>query len=133
MAVFDASLSRKQQRAVAALVSEPTVGAAARVAGVGETTLHRWLRQPEFAEALRAARNEAFGAALASVQQAAVEAVQTLRGVMADPDTPPSSRVAAARSVLDIALKAHDLQEIEERLAALEEKLGEGDGQLRAA
>jgi hypothetical protein len=52
---------------------------------------------------------------------------------MADPDTPPSSRVAAARSVLDIALKAHDLQEIEERLAAVEEKLGEGDRQLRAA
>mgnify|MGYP002681990488 CR=1 FL=1 len=57
-----------------------------------------------FAEALRAARNEAFGAALASVQQAAVQAVQTLRGVMADPDTPPSSRVAAARSVLDLSL-----------------------------
>ena len=133
MAVFDSSMSRKQQRAVAALVSEPTVGAAARAAGVGETTLHRWLRQPEFAEALRAARNEAFGAALSSVQQAAVEAVRTLRDVMAAPDTPPSSRVAAARSVLDTALKAHERQGLEERLAAVEEQLGAGDGQLRAA
>lgn len=77
---------------------------------MGETTLHRWLRQREFAEALRAVRNEALGAVLSSVQQAAVEAVQTLREVMAGPDMPPSPRVAAARPVLDVALKAHDLE-----------------------
>ena len=131
MRVAEGDLTRKQQRAVAALVAEATFEQAARAAAVGESTLYRWLRQPEFAEALRAARGETFGAALSSVQQAAVQAVQTLRQVMADPDTPPSSRVAAARSVLDMALKAHDLQEIEQRLTAVEEKLGEGDAKLR--
>ena len=46
-----------QERAIIALLSEPTLRAAAG-AGISETTLWRWLREPCFKEAYRRARSE---------------------------------------------------------------------------
>ena len=44
--------------------------------------------------------------------------------VMADVEATPASRVTAARAVLDLALKATELEAIEERLTALERQVG---------
>lgn len=51
-----AELADKQQRAVAALVSGETVKDAARDAGVNRSTVHRWLKEPDFMAALNGAR-----------------------------------------------------------------------------
>jgi len=103
-----------------ALLSEPGLTSAAKAAGVGKATLWRWLQQPAFREAYRRARREAVEHARALLQQASGEAVETLREVMNDPDTPPAPRVSAARTVLDMATQATKTEEWEERLAALE-------------
>jgi DNA-binding MarR family transcriptional regulator len=39
----DGSLTTRQRRAIAALLTNPTIGEAAEAARVGERTLHRWL------------------------------------------------------------------------------------------
>ena len=54
-------LSPRQDRALQALLQEPTIGRAAMAAGVGELTLYRWMQDPTFRTALLAARREAFG------------------------------------------------------------------------
>jgi hypothetical protein len=47
-------------------------------------------------------------------------AVSTLLKVMVDPNSPASTRVRAADSVLDHSAKAIELEDIEARVAALE-------------
>ena len=49
-------LTGAQAQAIMALLSEPTIKGAAKVARVGETTIHRWLNAPEFAAAYKTAR-----------------------------------------------------------------------------
>jgi hypothetical protein len=45
-----------QERALVALLAEPSITAAARAAKVGERTLRRWIVQPAFADFYRAKR-----------------------------------------------------------------------------
>jgi hypothetical protein len=116
-------LSHKQHKAIAALLSEPTIaGAAARV-GVNETTLHRWLSDSAFNDVYRQARCEAVGQAVARLQQFSSGAVYVLATVMADKHTPPSTRVIAAKAVIEYAIKAVELEDLEARIAALEASL----------
>lgn len=60
-------IGRKQEDAIAALLTQPTLAEAARQTGVGEKTLRRWQQDPSFQSAYREARRTTFGRA----QQAA--------------------------------------------------------------
>jgi hypothetical protein len=51
-----AKFGRKKEEAIAALLSQPSIEQAARVAGIGPKTLLRWLKLPEFQAAYREAR-----------------------------------------------------------------------------
>jgi hypothetical protein len=114
-------LGRKQEAAIAALLSQRTVEDAARVAGIGARTLFRWLELPEFREAYLQARRHAFGQTSARLQQATGAAVSVLLTLMLDVKAPAASRVRAAHSVLDMAAKALELEDIEMRLRRLED------------
>ena len=115
-------MGRKQEQAIAALLQQPTIMAAADSLGIGEATLWRWLQQPAFEEAYRRARQAAVDQAISQLQQATGEAVETLRQVQTDTEAPPSSRVTAAKTVLEFAFKVREAEEMEKRLTALEEK-----------
>jgi transposase-like protein len=56
---------RKQEEAIAALLSQRTTEDAARAVGIGTATLLRWMKLTEFASAYRAARRAAFGQSVA--------------------------------------------------------------------
>ncbi len=116
-------LGRKQELAIAALLRSPTIAGAAEQAGVSEATLFRWLQRPDFEEAYRRARQAAVDQAISQLQQATGQAVSTLQDVQADAEAPASSRVTAAKTVLEMALKLRESEELEARLAALEEQL----------
>ena len=47
-----------------------------------------------------------------------------LRSVMLDGNAPTSSRVSAAKAFFELALKDRNAEQFEQRLAAIEEKLG---------
>jgi hypothetical protein len=115
-------LTAKQERAIKALLSEPTTKDAAVEAKVSEATLRRWLKDAAFSASYREARNQLLETTLTWLQQASGEAVDTLKEVMADKMAKGSERVSAAKAVLEMALKARDVLEVEERLAALEAK-----------
>src|SRR4051794_17795764 len=118
MADIDA-LTPKQHKAIVALLNEPTMGAAAKHAGVGERTLYTWLTEPAFDTAYRTARRKAVQQAIGRLQQVSAAAVSVLVRVMANEQTPAGTRVMAAKSVLEFAIKAVELEDIEARLAAL--------------
>jgi transposase-like protein len=120
MAGHGAKFGRKQEAAIAALLTQRTVEEAARAAGIGPATLLRWQKQPEFQKAYREARRAAFGQAVARLQQASSAAVSTLLKVMVDQSAPASTRVRAADSVLDHSAKAIEIEDIEARVSELE-------------
>ena len=62
--------------------------------------------------------------AIVQVQRATAEAVETLRAVMHDSESPASARVSAAKTILDTAIKAVELEDLEQRLTALEMQQG---------
>lgn len=115
--------SSKKEAAVAALLSQRTIDEAAKTAGIGTQTLYRWLKLPEFQAAYREARRATVAQSNARLQQYSSAAVSTLFKVMLDPESPASTRVRAADSVLDHAKRGIDQEDIEVRVAALEQAL----------
>ena len=120
MAGRKSQLGRKQEEAIAALLTNRTIEDAARATGIGSRTLLRWLKLPEFTTAYREARRAAFGQATARIQQAAGAAATTLLKIMVDPAAPASTRVRAAENILSHSAKAIESEDFEARLAELE-------------
>ena len=125
MASSSQKRARKQDQAIAALLEQPTISKAAKKAGVGERTLLRWLKLDDFQLAYRIARRALVSQAIAHLQQTTGEAVETLRLVMTDKSAPASAKVAAARIALDLAFKAIETEDVEQRLTALEQRFEE--------
>jgi transposase-like protein len=115
-----AKFGRKKEEAIAALLTQRNIEEAARTAGIGTQTMLRWLKVPEFETAYREARRAAFGQSIARLQQASSAAVSTLLKIMIDPNSPASTRVRAADSILDHAAKAIEIEDIEVRVSQLE-------------
>jgi transposase-like protein len=113
--------SRKKEEAVAALLTQRNIEEAARAAGIGTQTLIRWLKIPEFKSAYLEARRTAISQSSARLQQASSAAVSTLLKIMVDVTAPASTRVRAADRVLDHAHHAIEIEDIEIRVAALEQ------------
>src|SRR5262245_5082366 len=113
-------LSRKQDQIITALVSCASIAEAAGQCGLAEVTVRRWLKQDAFQQAYRDARQQVVQQAIVQVQQATGEAVATLRQVMQAAEAPASAKVSAAKTILETAVKAVELEDLEARIAALE-------------
>jgi hypothetical protein len=114
-------LTPKQHKAIAALLSEPTIRKAAETAGVGLRTVHDWLKIPAFKAAYREAQREAFKHSMALTQKYMPHAVQTLVKVMADEKSPPSAKVSAAAALMKYGRESIELDDVVQRVEQLEE------------
>ena len=112
---------RKMEEAIAALLTQRNIDEAAKAVGIATNTLLNWMKLPEFQAAYREARRAAFGQSIARLQQASSAAATTLMKIMLDANTPASTRLRAADSVLAHAAKAIEIEDIEARVRALEE------------
>lgn len=116
------TLTQAQEAAVLALLTEPSIAAAAAKAGVGERTIHTWLKEdPEFLEEYRRLRREAFSQAIGLTQRASAAAVGTLLRIMHDTKATWSARVAAATQVLRFARESIELDDLAVRVEAVEQ------------
>lgn len=116
-------ISPKQELAIIHLLAQPTLSAAATAAGVNERTLYRWLQDPAFDAAYRATRRDAVRQAIAVLQRSAGDAAAALASIAGDPTEKGSSRVSAARAILELAIKAVEIEDLDARLAAVEAAL----------
>jgi|SRR6266511_3721863 len=110
---------QRQDVAIAALLTEPTLEAAARRAGVSESSLLRWLRDPAFRAEYRAARRAVVEQAVSGLQHATSEAVAALRRNLTC--GMPTVEISAAKAVLDFAVKGVELIDLAERVEMLEQ------------
>jgi transposase-like protein len=129
MTASSEKLSHKQEQAIAALLSEATISAAAEKVGVGEVTVHRWLKLSHFVAAYREARRQAVEKGIAQLQQANWAAATTLIRLLGSGSD--SVKLRAAQTILDHSNKGVEFLDFEQRLAALEQKAEEDGGRRR--
>jgi hypothetical protein len=104
-----------------ALLQQPTLDKAAAAAGISTATAWRRTQDPDFQDKLRKARREVFSQSVGRLQQAGPAAVNTLLRVMADPAAAAASKVRAACPVLEISVRAMALDDLEARIARIEQ------------
>jgi hypothetical protein len=114
---------RLKEQAISALMTSPTIEAAADQVEVDKSTLYRWLDRDDFQRDYKRARREALTRSIARLQKASTEAVETLQEVMNDTDAKDSTRVRAAEKVMKFAIEAAEIEDMQERLDALEDVL----------
>lgn len=118
-------MTAKHDKLLAALLISPTIESAAKNAGISEATALRYLKEPDFVTAYRDARREVVSHSLTHLQAACGEAVATLRAVAADTEAPASSRVAAAKAILETSIRAVEIDDLAARVEAMEAALKE--------
>ncbi len=127
MGAKTSNFTRKKEKAIAALLTTDTVEQAASVAGIAESTLYRWLREPVFLEQYRKARKAAVDQAISTLQERANKAAKALIDIAEDQEMPPSTRVAAAREILQTSIKGVERDDFERRLEELERMVIRGE------
>lgn len=112
---------------IQALVESRNVHIAAARAGVGTSTIYRYLRREDFNEQYSAVvkeLTEQIGTRLANYSHTALE---ILVEIMTDPKAKESNRLNAAKSVLELAYRSHE----QATLNIVHERLNELEGGIR--
>ena len=114
-------LSRRQQSALPVVAMSPSIAQATRDSGVSQRTLYRWLKDPDFREALTSFYQESASLARQHIQAQALLAASVFADLMRDPD--PALRLRAARFSVSLAERirqsdqiASDVRDIKEAL-----------------
>jgi hypothetical protein len=121
-------LTRTHRRTIPVLLASRTIVEAAQACRVGESTIRRWLADPGFASALRAAARDVKQEAVTALLSAQTEAVATLRKHMRSDN--PHVAVRAARAVLELGVKVSE-DDLDERIRQLEEEVARWEPGLR--
>lgn len=112
-------MTPKQQKALLALLTNPTKEKAAAAAGITSKTLRGYLADPEFQAEYRKAFAGMVEDATRQAQQAIAPALSTLREVV-DSGESSQFRISAARSILEYSLKLTEQNDILAKLQELE-------------
>lgn len=114
----ECELSAKKRRAIEALLADPTITRASTAAGVSETTMHRWMAEPAFREALEEARAAVFDDAIETLRAGTRAAAETLTRHLNSGH--PPDEIRAARTLLELYLRITERQDLEKRIEELE-------------
>jgi hypothetical protein len=98
-----------------------TVEAAAAKAGVGVATVYRRQKDPEFCKLLNKTRADLLERTMGMLTGAAGEAVKTLLALMRE--APAAVRLGAVRAALEFGIRVREVQDLAQRIAAIEEQL----------
>ncbi len=101
-------LTERQAAALAALLASATVTDAARTAKLSPRTLWRYLTDKNFVRHYNRARRAAIEHASARLQGEASSAVKVLHDVAHNKRASATARVAAARAILEFALRVSE-------------------------
>lgn len=114
-------LTTKQLRAIHALLQTISIKKAAQKSGVSRSSITRWLNQPVFKAELERRRLEIFNEALNILKLSSKWAAMQLVKFLNSKD--PALVKWATREILNFAIRAAEIQDIEKRLERLEDKL----------
>lgn len=121
-------LNQRQDKFLKALLETSSIEHACEKANIAKTTAYRYLKDETFMKEYRSIRRELMQDVTAKLQKSSIDAVNTLNEVMLDDTATPSSRVQAAKNVLDVAYRSIEIDDTQERLEELEKTVGVEDG-----
>jgi hypothetical protein len=97
------------------------VEVAARQAGVSPATVFRRKREPAFQQAIQQMRADMVQRTTGMLLASGGEAAKALLSQVQKETTPPATRRAAARDIIELGMKLRENTELEQRIAALEQ------------
>ena len=112
--------SAKNELILSALLSNPSITAAASACGVSKRVIYDRLNDPDFRAAYDKARRDLLQQSAAAVQYHMNTAIETLAEIVGDTSASPQTRLNAAESIIRNTLKLTERADILERLEALE-------------
>ncbi|MBN1451131.1 MAG: hypothetical protein JW963_08970 [Anaerolineales bacterium] len=118
-------LPANQQRALAALLTEKDVRSAAKKCGLAENTIYRYLKNGQFRQLLQEAHAAIYSEVSNRLTVDVLDALDKL-WVIVDTATDPNVKRLAIGDWLKHALKIREVDDLEARIAALEERLNNG-------
>lgn len=120
------SPTRKQLRVIELLAQGATRREAAVGAGVGERTVYRWLRDPSFQAALEDAQRELWSSTVSGLKSGIRRALDFVLKTLDAPQASTREKLAAARALLQTALRVIEVAELvqlQKRLEVLEQTI----------
>jgi hypothetical protein len=114
-------LTARQEKLLSILADNPNIQAAAKAAGVGRTTAHRWLKEPSFREELTRRRHTSMTETMSSVQAYTARAVEELVKLMDSSNE--WLRRQICMDVLNCSHKIREVEQIEQRLDVIEKAM----------
>lgn len=114
-------LSPKQHQLIAALVAGNDIKTSAKAIGIAERTAHTWLKQSTFKKAYQEAKQAIFDETLEGLRECTTEAISTLKRNLTAEE--PAVQVRAAHILLTQSIQVHKIEQLEQRIAELEEAL----------
>jgi hypothetical protein len=118
----DPELTPRQAAGLVALLSFPTVTAAAKLAQVDRRTLQRWMKLPIFREAIREAQTGALDRAGLRLAHGMEAALNLLADLIRGKGEIDQNRRLAAEAWLDKFYKLYELRNLNERIEKIEER-----------
>ena len=117
-------VTAKQEKAIIELLNptNKSVLGVANKLGIGERTIHTWLKQPGFRKALGESRNRLREDALERLKESVITAVECLTGLLSGKEI---IRLKASQLIIDYTLKLRETEDFDERLKKLEKILYE--------
>ena len=109
-------LSPNKQRALQALLTQPTKAEAAQAAGITTRALRNYLQDAEFQREYKRAVSDVIDSATRQAQRALAPALSALLAIVEDDEAMQmpgiGNRVSAARSLLDYGLRLTEFNDI---------------------
>jgi len=118
-------LNANQKRALEALLTTPSVAAAARICGLAKRTIWRYLGDDQFKRELRERQDLALSSVTTGLVAGGGLANVALWEILHDPGTSPSVKARVALGLLAAMGKSVELADLADRVAALEQNIME--------
>jgi len=109
-----------KEKVLIALIETSTIRDAAKKSGIGEATIYRYLQDKDFLAEYRNARRQTVESAIAQMQNAASEAVETLKQLQHCEN--PAVAARCAQIIFENSVKGMETFDILERLEKIEDE-----------
>lgn len=116
-------MTPKKEKALAALLTSPTVKAAAQETGVGSRTMRLYLKDPEFLAEYKRRCSSLLEEATNKAKAALPPAIERLSSIVMDDAQPTQYQIAACRALCEYSLRMTEVVDYEQRLQALEDEM----------
>lgn len=108
------------------ILTTSTYEEAAEKSGVSKSTLYRLRKDPEFQDIINQVKNNMFQDTMKKAQAYSMESLEVLRKIMNDGAATDSSRVSAARTILELGLNSAEQEMILTKIEELERMMSNG-------